>query len=62
MLQVVTGTFPYGQQMVKYGYKEKAEYTLCRKAHEESGRSWNTELPKETIGHIKVRDALDKKR
>ena len=52
MLQVVTGTFPCGQQMVKYGCKEKVECTLCRKAHEESGSSWNRELPKETIGHI----------
>jgi hypothetical protein len=41
LLQVVTGTFPCGQQMVKYGYKEKAECTLCKKAHEESGSSWN---------------------
>jgi hypothetical protein len=31
--------------MVKYGYKETAECTLCKKAHEES-------VPKETIGHI----------
>ena len=40
--------------MVKYGYKEKAECTMCKKAHEESGSSWNRELPKETIGHIQV--------
>ena len=40
------------QQMVKYGCKETAECTLCKKAHEESGSSWNRELPKETIGHI----------
>ena len=25
LLQVVTGTFPCGQQLVKYGYKDKAE-------------------------------------
>jgi hypothetical protein len=33
--------------MVKYGYKETAECTLCKKAHEESatGSSWNRELP-----------------
>ena len=61
MLQVVTGTFPCGQQMVKYGYKETAGCTLCKKAHEESGSSWNRELPKETIGHI-LRDAWDKRR
>jgi hypothetical protein len=52
LLQVVTGTFPCGQQMLKYGYKRTAECTLCPKAHEESGSSWNGELPKETIGHI----------
>ena len=39
LLQVVTGTFPCGQQMVKYDYKETAECTLCKKAHEESGSS-----------------------
>ena len=62
MFQVVIGTFPCGQQMVKYGYKEKAECTLCKKAHEESGSSWNRDLPKETIGHIQSADALDKKK
>ena len=31
LLQVQTGTFPCGQQLVKYGYKEK---------HEENGGSW----------------------
>ena len=46
LLQVVTGTFPCGQQLVKYGYKEKAECTLCKKAHEENGSSWKGELPK----------------
>ena len=38
--------------MVKYGYKETAECTLCKNVYEESGSSWNRELPKETIGHI----------
>jgi len=27
--QVVTGTFPCGQQMLKYGYKKTAACTLC---------------------------------
>ena len=40
------------QQLVKYGYKERAECALCKKAHEESGSSWKRELPKETIGHM----------
>jgi hypothetical protein len=40
LLQLVTGTFPCGQQLVKYGYKEKTECTLCKKAHEENGSSW----------------------
>ena len=44
---VVTGTFPCGQQLVKYGYKEKAECILCKKAYEENGVSWKGELPKE---------------
>jgi len=61
LLQVVTGTFPCGQQMVKYGYKETAECTLCKKAHEESGSSWNRELPKETIGHIQSAGCLGQK-
>jgi ribonuclease HI len=39
LLQVVTGTFPCGQQLVKYGYKEKAECILCKKAYEENGGS-----------------------
>jgi hypothetical protein len=61
LLQVVTGTFPCGQQMVKYGYKGTAECTLCKKAHEESGSSWNRELPKETIGHIQSVGCLGQK-
>ena len=47
--------------MVKYGYKETAECTLCKKAHEESGSSWNRELPKETIGHIQSAGCLGQK-
>ena len=47
--------------MVKYGYKGKAECTLCRKAHEESGSRWNGELPKETIGHIQSAGCLGQK-
>ena len=31
------------QQLVKYGHKEKAECTLCKKAHEENGSSWKGE-------------------
>jgi len=37
LLQVVTGTFPCGRQMLKYRYKRTAACTLCQKAHEESG-------------------------
>jgi hypothetical protein len=58
LLQVVTGTFPCGQQIVKYGYKRTAECILCKKVHEESGSSWNRELPKETIGHIQSAGCL----
>ena len=61
MLKVVTGTFPCGQQLVKYGYKEKAECTLFKKAHEENGSSWKGELPKETIGHIQSAGCLEQK-
>ena len=49
----VAGTFPCGQQLVKYSYKEKAE---C-KAHEENGSSWQGELPKEQLPIFKVQDA-----
>jgi hypothetical protein len=31
LLQVVTGTFPCGQQMVKYGYKEKQSAHCVRR-------------------------------
>jgi len=57
LLQVVTGTFPCGQQLVKYGYKEKAECTLCKKAHEENGSSWKGELPRKQLAIFKVQDA-----
>ena len=58
---VVTGTFPCGQQLVKYGYKEKAECIFCKKAYEENGGSWKGELPKETIGHIQSAGCLGQK-
>jgi hypothetical protein len=54
-------TFPCGQQMLKYGYKRTAACTLCQKAHEESGSSWNGELPKEVIGHIQRSGCLGQK-
>ena len=41
--------------------QEKAECTLCRKVHEESGSSWNRELSKETIGHIQSAGCLGQK-
>jgi len=47
--------------MLKYGYKRTAECTLCKKAHEESGSSWNRELPKETMGHIQSAGCLGQK-
>ncbi len=58
MLQVLTGTFPCGQQIVKYGYKRTAECIQYKKVHAESGSSWNRELPKETIGHIQSAGCL----
>ena len=39
----------------------RKECTLCKKAHEESGSSWNKELPKETIGHIQSAGCLGQK-
>ena len=51
LLQVVTGTFPYGQQLVKYGYKENAECTLCKKAHEEIFKMWDA-LEKRRLGTL----------
>jgi hypothetical protein len=32
LLQVMTGTFPCGQQLLKYGYTKKADCTLCKKS------------------------------
>jgi hypothetical protein len=52
---------PVWTQLVKYGYKEKAECTLFNKAHEESGSSWKRELPKETIVHIQSTGCLGQK-
>ena len=46
---------------MKYGYKEKAECILCKKAYEENGGSWKGELPKETIGHIQSAGCLGQK-
>ena len=46
---------------MKYGYKEKAECILCKKAHEENGGSWKGVLPKETIGHIQSVGCLGQK-
>ena len=34
---------------------------LCQKAHEECGRTWNEEVPKETIGHIQSAGCLGQK-
>jgi ribonuclease HI len=62
LLQVVTDTFPCGQQMQKYGYRKTAACMLCQKAHEECGSSWNGELPKETIGHIQSAGCLGQKK
>ena len=59
MLQVVTGTFPCGQQMQKYGYRNTAACMLCQR--EECGGSWNGDLPKETIGHIQSAGCLGQK-
>jgi hypothetical protein len=47
--------------MLKYGYRRTAECTLSKKVHEESGSSWNRELPKETIGHIQSAGCLGQK-
>jgi hypothetical protein len=46
---------------VIYGYKEKTECILCKKAHEESGGSWKGELSKETIDHIQDAGCLGQK-
>jgi hypothetical protein len=61
LLQVVTGTFPCGQQMQNFGYRKTAACMLCQKAHEECGSNWNGELPKETIGHIQSAGYLGQK-
>jgi hypothetical protein len=61
LLQVVTGTFPCGQQIQKCGYRKIAACIMCQKAREECGGSWNGELPKETIGHIQSVGCLGQK-
>ena len=61
MLQVVTGTFPCGQQIQKYGCKRTVACMLCQKAYEECGSSWNGELPKDTISHIQSAGCLGQK-
>ena len=61
LLQVVTGTFPCGLQMMKYGYKRTETCTLCQKTHTESGSSWTDELPKETISNIQNAGCLGQK-
>ena len=58
LVQVLTTTFPCGQQMCKYGYKRTAGCTLCQQEYEKSGSSWNGELPRETIGHIQSAGCL----
>ena len=47
--------------MQKYGYRKTAACTLCQKAHEECGRSWNGEVPKQTTGHIQSEGCLGQK-
>jgi hypothetical protein len=47
--------------MQKYGYRKTAACTLCQKAHEECGGSWNGKLQKETIGHIQSAGCLGQK-
>jgi hypothetical protein len=47
--------------MQKYGYRKTAACTLCQKAHEECGSSWNGELLKETICHIQSAGGLGQK-
>ena len=62
MLQVVTGTFPCGQQMVKYGYKKTAECTLCQKAHEEKEAAGTKSCQRRQLAIFRVRDAWDKRK
>ena len=41
--------------------QEQVKDIIIKKAHEESGSSWNRELPKETIGHIQSAGCLGPK-
>jgi hypothetical protein len=45
----------------KVWVQKTAACMLCQKAHEECGRSWNRELPKEIIGHIQSAGCLGQK-
>ena len=44
------------------GYRRTAACMLCQKAHEESGSSWNGELPEEKSAAFRAHGALDKRR
>jgi hypothetical protein len=61
LVQVVTGTFPCGQQMKKYGHRTTAACMLSQKAREECGGSWNGELPRRQSATSRAQGALDKR-
>jgi hypothetical protein len=61
LLQVVTGTFPYGHWMLKYGYKRTAGCALCKKVHEEVAAGTDS-CQRRQLAIFRVWGALDKRR
>ena len=57
LLQVVIGTFPCGQQLVKYGYKERAECTLCKKHMKRTEAAGKESCQRKQLAIFKVQDA-----
>jgi hypothetical protein len=62
LLQVVTGTFPCGQQMQKNGYRKTAACMLCQKAHEECGSIGTERCRRRQSATFKAQGALDKRK
>ena len=52
LIQIATGTFPCGEWLASKGLKPSAGCELCRRARSNQADDDDTDLPKETIGHI----------
>ena len=52
LIQIATGTFPCGEWLASKGLKPSAGCELCKRARSNQADDDDTDLPKETIGHI----------